>query len=90
MFFLSILQGEWKQSNPEILIDCSLPEAFDKMMTFTNAFNVPLIVATTGLTKENISQLKEYSNKKPVVQSYNFSIGIQVLLHLTEIANSKT
>ncbi len=83
------IQGDWKQSNPEILIDCSLPEAFDKMMTFTNAFNVPLIVATTGLTKENISQLKDYSKKKPVVQSYNFSIGIQVLLDLTRKAYTK-
>jgi 4-hydroxy-tetrahydrodipicolinate reductase len=83
------IQGEWKQSDPEILIDCSLPEAFDKMMTFTNVFNVPLIVATTGLTEENISQLKEYSNKKPVVQSYNFSVGIQILLHLTKIAKEK-
>jgi 4-hydroxy-tetrahydrodipicolinate reductase len=83
------IQGDWKQSDPEILIDCSLPEAFDKMMTFTNAFNVPLIVATTGLTNENISQLKDYSKKKPVVQSYNFSIGIQVLLDLTRKAYTK-
>jgi len=83
------IQGDWKQSDPEILIDCSLPEAFDKMMTFTNAFDVPLIVATTGLTKENISQLKDYSKKKPVVQSYNFSIGIQILLDLTRKAYTK-
>jgi len=58
-------------------------------MTFTNAFNVPLIVATTGLTEENISQLKYYSKKKPVVQSYNFSIGIQILLDLTRKAYTK-
>jgi 4-hydroxy-tetrahydrodipicolinate reductase len=83
------IQGDWKQSDPEILIDCSLPEAFDKMMTFTNAFNVPLIVATTGLNKENIFQLKNYSKKKPVVQSYNFSIGIQILLDLTRKAYTK-
>jgi len=78
------IQGDWKQSDPEILIDCSLPEAFDKMMTFSEEFNVPLIVATTGLTEENISQLKDYSKTKPVVQSYNFSLGIQILLELTK------
>jgi len=83
------IQGDWKQSDPEILIDCSLPEAFDKMMTFANGFNVPLIIATTGLTNEQINQLKKYSKKKPVVQSYNFSIGIQILLELTRVANEK-
>ena len=49
------IQGEWKQSNPEILIDCSLPEAFDKMMTLAEDFKVPLIVATTGLSETNIA-----------------------------------
>ncbi|MCW8803855.1 MAG: hypothetical protein OQK57_05600, partial [Ignavibacteriaceae bacterium] len=43
------IQGEWKQSEPEILIDCSLPEAFDKMISVAKEFNVPIIVATTGL-----------------------------------------
>jgi len=89
LVFTFDIQGDWKQSDPEILIDCSLPEAFDKMMTFTKSFNVPLIVATTGLSDENISQLKDYSKKRPVVQSYNFSIGIQILLELTKIANEK-
>ncbi len=83
------ISGDWKQSDPEILIDCSLPEVFDKMMIFAKSFKVPLIVATTGLSDENISQLKEYSKQKPVIQSYNFSIGIQILLELTKTAYSK-
>jgi len=83
------IQGEWKQSDPEILIDCSLPEAFDKMLEIAQGFNIPLIVATTGLSKENLDQLKIFSKTKPVVQSYNFSIGIQILLELTKRAYDK-
>ena len=83
------LHGDWKQSKPEIVIDCSLPEAFDKMLKFTKEFNIPLIVATTGLTDNQLSQLKDYSKQKPVVQSYNFSPGIQMLLDLTKRAYSK-
>jgi 4-hydroxy-tetrahydrodipicolinate reductase len=82
------IQGDWKQSNPEILIDCSLPEAFDKMIALTKSFNVPLIVATTGLTEDQIMQLKKYSDKRTVIQSYNYSYGIQILLELTRLANS--
>jgi 4-hydroxy-tetrahydrodipicolinate reductase len=83
------IQGEWKQSNPEILIDCSLPEAFDKMITFAKDFNVPVLVATTGLSENNITLLKNYSLNKTVVQSYNFSVGIQILLELTKSTYTK-
>ena len=83
------IQGEWKQSDPEILIDCSLPEAFDKMIEIAKDFNIPLIAATTGLSNENLDQLKMFSKKKPIVQSYNFSIGIQILLELTKNAYDK-
>jgi len=83
------IQGEWKQSDPEIIIDCSLPEAFDKMLSFAKSYNVPLIVATTALSEQHISRLKEFSKQKPVIQSYNFSIGIQILLELTKGAYEK-
>ena len=89
LVFTFDLQGEWIQTEPEILIDCSLPEAFDKMLSFAKKFNVPLIVATTGLTEKNINNLKEYSKIKPVVQSYNFSLGIQILFELTKVAKEK-
>ena len=83
------LLGEWKQSDPEILIDSSLPEAFDKMISIAKNFNIPLIVATTGLSEANFNQLKKYSETKPVVQSYNFSVGIQIILELTRIVKDK-
>ena len=83
------LQGDWKETNPEIIVDCSLPEAFDRMIAFTKEFNVPLVVATTGLTEDHIRLLKDYSKINPVVQSYNFSLGIQVLLELTKKAYEK-
>jgi 4-hydroxy-tetrahydrodipicolinate reductase len=89
LVFTFDLQGEWIQTEPEILIDCSLPEAFDKMLSFAKKYKIPLIVAPTGFTEKNINDLKEYSKIKPVVQSYNFSIGIQILFELTKMANKK-
>lgn len=87
LVFAYDLDGEWKNSKPEVLIDCSLPEVFDSSINYANEFNLPFIIATTGLTDENLKRLKASSDKFPVVQSYNFSIGIQVLLKLTEEAN---
>jgi 4-hydroxy-tetrahydrodipicolinate reductase len=67
-----------------------LPEVFPKTINYVNEFNVPLIVATTGLSDENIKELKRLSQKIPIVQSYNYSTGIQILLKLAQMANEKT
>jgi 4-hydroxy-tetrahydrodipicolinate reductase len=37
----------------------------------------------------NLKELKKLSEVYTVVQSYNFSLGIQVLLQLTKLANEK-
>ncbi|MCH7723242.1 MAG: 4-hydroxy-tetrahydrodipicolinate reductase [Bacteroidetes bacterium] len=83
------LNGEWKNDKPEILIDCSLPMVFDKTIGYACDFNIPFVIATTGLTDNNLELIKSYSNKFPIVQSYNYSVGIQVLLKLTETASAK-
>ena len=87
LVFTYDLQGEWIQSQPEILIDCSLPEALNKVIELGEQFKIPLIIATTGLSEKNLEDLIRFSKNESVVQSYNFSIGIQVLLQLTIKAN---
>jgi len=83
------ITGEKSKDKPEIIIDCSLPEALLKTIDLINKFDVPLVIATTGLSEKDLSELKKLSQKIPVVQSYNFSIGIQILLQLTKVAKEK-
>jgi 4-hydroxy-tetrahydrodipicolinate reductase len=83
------IDGEKKDDIPELLIDCSLPEVFLKTIYYAIEFNSGLIIATTGLTNDHLNEIKKISKKLPVVQSYNYSLGIQVMLKLTEIANEK-
>ena len=80
--------GEYKIAAPQVLIDCSLPEVFDKTISFVNKFNASLVIATTGLSDAQIGILKKVSESVPVVQSYNFSVGIQVLLNLVHAAKN--
>lgn len=89
LVFTYDLTGEWIESEPEIIVDASLPEVFNDTVKFVRQFNVPLIVATTGLSDENLEELINLSKTFAVVQSYNFSSGIQVLLQLTKFANEK-
>jgi 4-hydroxy-tetrahydrodipicolinate reductase len=80
------VQGEKFTEKPDVIIDCSLPDVFPKTIEYVNKYKVPLIIASTGLKDEMINTLKDISKELPVVQSYNYSIGIQVLLKLTKTA----
>jgi 4-hydroxy-tetrahydrodipicolinate reductase len=78
------LKGESKRDTPELLIDFSLPEVTSRTIAYAEEFNIPLITGTTGLSGEQINKLKILSEKIPVVQSFNFSTGIQLLLKCIE------
>jgi 4-hydroxy-tetrahydrodipicolinate reductase len=83
------LEGESKISSPDIIIDCSLPDVFNKTISLVREYNIPLVMATTGLSAEQIQTLKDISSSVPVVQSFNYSVGIQILLKLASIAHEK-
>jgi len=83
------LDEEIVEDRPDLLIDCSLPAAFNSTVSLVQKYKCPLIMAVTGLEPEQLNKLKQLSRTVPVVQSYNFSTGIQVLLKLTELAYEK-
>lgn len=87
LVYSSDLNDDNKEDTPQVIIDCSLPEAFESNMQIVKNYKLPLIVAVTGLSDKNMKELKTLSENIPVVQSYNFSIGIQVLLNLTKVAS---
>lgn len=77
---------DFSANAPDVLIDCSLPDAFPDNLKRAEEFSVPFIIAVTALTPENIASLKKAAERFPVVQSFNFSVGVQALLKLAEMA----
>lgn len=88
LVFTYSLDGESISKKPEIIIDCSLPDVFATTVKHVKEFGVPLIIATTGLNTGHINELYKLAKRVPVIQSYNFSVGIQILLKLTEEVNN--
>lgn len=76
------IEGKKADGKPDILIDCSLPAALPETVRLSGEYGVPLVIATTGLSDSDFALLKKLSGEYPVVQSYNYSVGIQVLLKL--------
>ncbi len=90
LVFTYDIEGEWMGSEPEVIIDFSLPTAFDKTVEYVNKFKIPLVIGTTGLSSDQMNILKELSQSVAVVQSFNFSVGIQLLLKSIEAIKDLT
>ncbi|HEY8422814.1 MAG TPA: 4-hydroxy-tetrahydrodipicolinate reductase [Thermoclostridium sp.] len=70
----------------DVIVDFSHPAALQTVLNFAVSRKIPLIVATTGLSDEQVSKLKEYSRTIPILHSANMSLGVNLLLELVQKA----
>lgn len=81
---------EKKVDRPEVIIDFSLKEAFPETVKIIEKEEAALIIGTTGLEKEEFSKLNKLAENLPIIQSFNFSIGINILQQLIKEVNQYT
>ncbi len=73
---------------PDVIIDFSHPSALFEysILDYCKINNVPIVVATTGYTDEQISQIKSAAEQIPVFFTFNMSLGINLLVDLAKRA----
>lgn len=64
---------------PDVIIDFSIPVATMEILKFAILNKVPIVIATTGLTDENLQIIKDASKQIPVFQSANMSFDISIM-----------
>ena len=64
---------------PDIIIDFSVPESTFKALEFASKNNIPIVIATTGFTDEQIDKINEYSKSIPIFKSANMSYEINLM-----------
>jgi len=70
----------------DVLIEFTFPDATMKHLEVARKNKVGMVIGTTALSKEEISQIKKASKDIPIVFSPNMSIGANLLFKLTETA----
>ena len=70
----------------DVIIDFSNPAALDNLLAFATTKKTALVMATTGLSSEQIEKLKEASKTIPVFFSANMSLGVNLLINLVKQA----
>lgn len=74
-------QGSSLQLDPEVdvLVDFSLPAAWDSLDVLLQNSRAALVSGTTGLHERQLGLLEKWSSERPVFYSSNMSIGVYVL-----------
>ena len=75
--------------NTDVIIDFTVPKCTFEVLKIASKLKKKVVIGTTGFTKKEESLIKSYSRKIPILKAGNMSLGINLLMYLTEIA-SKT
>jgi len=70
----------------DVIIDFSHPSNFANILSFAKEKNLPIVVATTGLSPEQKEELVNSAKEIPVFFSANMSLGINLLIKLSQMA----
>ena len=76
------------QGEADVVVDFSSPSALPALLSFGLEHRMPLVLATTGYTPEQVAQIGAAALEAPIFRSANMSLGINVLLELVKKAAS--
>lgn len=72
----------------DVLLDFSRPDSLTDLLGYAKKNKMPLILCTTGYSKEDLKLIEESSNEIAIFRSANMSIGINVINNvLKKISN---
>ena len=73
--------------NANIIIDFTVPKCTLEILQIASKQKKKVIIGTTGFTKKEEILIKKFSKKIPILKAGNMSLGINLLMYLTEIAS---
>jgi len=71
----------------DVIIDFTVPKCTFEVLKIASKFKKRVVIGTTGFTKKEESLIKSYSKKIPILKAGNMSLGVNLLMYLTEITS---
>ena len=71
----------------EIIIDFTIPKCTLEVLKIASKLKKKVIIGTTGFNKNQEKQIRKYSKKIPILKAGNMSLGVNLLMYLTEITS---
>ena len=73
--------------NTNVIIDFTIPKCTLDVLRIASKLKKKVVIGTTGFTKKEESLIKKFSKKIPILKAGNMSLGVNLLMYLTEIAS---
>ncbi len=70
----------------DVVSDYSHPSSLEGLLSYGLANHVPLVIATTGYSSEQIARIHEAARHIPVFFTFNMSLGVNLLAELARKA----
>ena len=82
------LNDEKTFKKADIIIDFTIPKCTFEVLKIATKLKKRVIIGTTGFTKKEENIIKNFSKKIAILKAGNMSLGINLLMYLTEIASA--
>ena len=73
--------------NTNIIIDFTVPKCTLDVLKIASKLRKRVVIGTTGFTKREENLIKKFAKKIPILKAGNMSLGVNLLMYLTEIAS---
>ena len=85
---IKISQNNEKAFNKaNLIIDFTVPKCTFEVLKIAAKLKKKVVIGTTGFTRREEALIKKFSKKIPILKAGNMSLGINLLMYLTEIAS---
>ena len=81
------LNNEKSLKNVDLIIDFTVPKCTFEVLKIASKLKKRVVIGTTGFTKKEENLIKKFSKKIPILKAGNMSLGINLLMYLTEITS---
>ena len=73
--------------NTNVIIDFTVPKCTLEVLEIASKLKKKVVIGTTGFTKREENLIKNFSKEIPILKAGNMSLGVNLLMYLTEIAS---
>jgi 4-hydroxy-tetrahydrodipicolinate reductase len=71
----------------DVIIDFTIPNCTLDMLKIASKLKKKVVIGTTGFNQKEEQLIKKYSKKIPILKAGNMSLGVNLLMYLTEITS---
>ena len=75
----------FKKTN--VIIDFTVPKCTIEILKIASKLKKRVVIGTTGFSKKDEILIKKFARKIPILKAGNMSLGVNLLMYLTEIAS---